>query len=128
MRVSGFTFKTSFRCLLVIFSVVFIIEFICTAFGHPIAKIHIEGLDLEQQSIEIWLLRALLSSLFISGIVNFFLTVKIIKEAKQLKHWSAPLVVLMTVFFPLECIISMIAVIPNIIIFGILGRTKKVVN
>lgn len=119
------TTKMCFFCLLAIFSVSFIIEFICTATGNPISQIEIIGLDLEKQDMATYLLRSFISSLFISGLFNFFLTVKVIKEARGIDRLPAVAVVIMTLLFPLELIISCVFVIPNIIIFGIIGIKKS---
>ena len=42
-----------------------------------------------------------------------------------MSHWPAALVVLMTLFFPLELLVGALFVIPNIIIFGLKGRIKN---
>lgn len=118
------TAKMCFFCLLAIFSISFIFEFICTATGHPLTQIEIIGLDLEKQDIATYLLRSFISSLFISGLFNFFLTVKVIKDAKGIDRLPAFAVVIMTLLFALEFIISCAFVIPNIIIFGIIGNKK----
>lgn len=119
------TMKLSFFCLLAVFLIAFIFEFICTATGHPISEIEIIGLDLAKQDMATYLLRSFISSLFISGLFNFFLTVKVIKDAKGIARLPAVAAVIMTLLFPLEFIISCVFVIPNIIIFGILGNRKN---
>ena len=59
-----------------------------------------------------------------AGFFNFFLTVKVIKEAKGINRLPAVAVVIMTILFPLELLISCVFVVPNIIIFGIVGIKK----
>ena len=117
--------KRSCLCLLAVFAVTFIIEFICTVTGNPLSEIEIAGLDLEKQDMATYLLRSFIGSLFISGFFNFFLTVKVIKEAKGINRLPAVAVVIMTILFPLELLISCIFVVPNIIIFGIVGIKKS---
>ncbi len=124
MRYSS-TIKRSCLCLLAVFAVSFIIEFIATATGNPIGEIQISGLDLEKQDMATYLLRSFIGSLFISGFFNFFLTVKVIKESKGINRLPAVAVVIMTLLFPLELIVSCVFVIPNIIIFGIIGNLKR---
>ena len=116
--------KRSCLCLLAVFAVTFIIEFICTVTGNPLSEIEIAGLDLEKQDMATYLLRSFIGSLFISGFFNFFLTVKVIKEAKGINHLPAVAVVIMTFLFPIELLLSCVFVVPNIIIFGIVGIKK----
>lgn len=118
------TIKRSCLCLLAVFAVTFIIEFIATATGNPIGEIEIAGLDLTKQDMATYLLRSFIGSLFISGFFNFFLTVKVIKDAKGINRLPAVAVVIMTILFPLELLISCVFVVPNIIIFGIVGIKK----
>ena len=118
------TIKRSCLCLLAVFAVTFIIEFICTVTGNPLSEIEIAGLDLEKQDMATYLLRSFIGSLFISGFFNFFLTVKVIKEAKGINRLPAVAVVIMTILFPLELLLSCVFVVPNIIIFGIVGIKK----
>ena len=117
-------FRTVFLCLIAIFTVSFLIEFIGTVTGHPMTDIEIIGLDLTKQDTATYLLRSLISALFISGFFNFFLTVKAIKDKKGVKRLPAVLVVIMTILFPVELILSIAFVIPNMIIFGILSLKK----
>ena len=102
----------------------FIAEFISIVIGHPITDIYIADFDVNQDTVGVWLLRSFLSASFTGSFFNFFLTIKIIKEAANFAQWPAIAIVLMTILFPLEIIISAIFVIPNIIIFGVKSRKK----
>lgn len=118
------TIKRCCLCLLAVLVVTFIVEFICNVTGNPLSEIEIAGLDLTKQDMPTYLLRSFIGSLFISGFFNFFLTVKIIKESKVINRLPAVAVVIMTFLFPIELLLSCVFVVPNIIIFGIVGIKK----
>lgn len=124
MKVSKNLFYKSFKILMLVFLCMFIAEFISIVIGHPITDIFIADFDVNQDTIGVWLLRSFLSASFIGSFFNFFLTVKIIKEAVNFAQWPVIAIVLMIILFPLEIIISAIFVIPNIIIFGVKSRKK----
>lgn len=118
-------YKKLFIILVLVFVGMFILEFIASMLGNPISEITINDVEIIPKTPLECLLNAAVSASLLGGIVNFFLTVRIIKEAFSLSHWPAALVVLMTIMFPLELIISALAVVPNIIIFGLKGRMKN---
>ncbi len=128
MRVPSEMFKKAFIILLVAFSCMFLAEFISLAIGRPISEIHIINMDLEKDTIGVWLFRALLSGSFAGGWFNFFMTAMIIKSAIGFKHWPVVVVVIMTFLFPVELLISSVFVVPNIIIYGIKSRTKNKIS
>ena len=125
MRVSKWTYNKCFKILFAVFAVCFSAEFIFTALGIPISDIRIIGLDLDQDLVYIWALRSAIAASTISGFVNYFLILKILKEKLGILRWPAFAIVLMVIFIPIEILISDIAVIPSLIIFGILGRVPK---
>ena len=118
-------YKKFFIILLCVLAGMFVLEFIASMLGNPITETTINGVRVVPQTTVECLLNAAFSAFVWSGIVNFFLTVKVIKEGLRLSHWSAGLVVLMTLFFVIELIISILLVVPNIIIFGLKGRKKN---
>ena len=118
-------FRKAFKTLLIVFAITFIIEFAFTASGHPIAEIVISGVDLEKDTLPIWLLRSVLTASFFASYFNYFYTVKIIKQALMIDRLPTVAVVLMTALFPLEILISLIFVLPNIFIYGFKGYISK---
>lgn len=113
-RVPVNMYKKFFIILLCVFVGLFILEFVASMLGNPISETPLECL-----------LNAAITASLIGGIVNVFLTIRIIKEALRLSHWPAAPVVLMTLFFPLELLVGALFVVPNIIIFGLKGRMKN---
>lgn len=124
-RVPVNMFKKFFIALLCAFVGFFLLEFIASMLGNPISETTIMDVVIIPDTPLECLLNAALTASFAGGIVNFFLTVRIIKEALGLSHWPAAIVVLMTILSPLEFIVAAIFVIPNIIIFGLKGRMKN---
>ena len=122
MTISGRVLKKYFQILLTVFIAVAVIEFVFTAIGMPLGEMYIAGIDLDQDNLFSWILRSVFSSLFITGIVNFALTLRIIKQALGLVRWPAIPIVLIIVFLPLEILLSVVLVIPNIVIYGITAR------
>lgn len=118
-------FRKAFKTLLIVFAIMFIIEFAFTASGHPIAEIEISGVDLEKDTLPIWLLRSVLSASLFASYFNYFYTVKIIKQALLIDRLPTVAVVLMTILFPLEILIALIFVLPNIFIYGIYGFRSR---
>lgn len=118
-------FRKAFKTLLIVFAIMFIIEFAFTASGHPIAEIVISGVDLEKDTLPIWLLRSVLTASLFASYFNYFYTVKIIKQALMIDRLPTVAVVLMTALFPLEILISLIFVLPNIFIYGFKSRPSK---
>ncbi len=124
-RVPVNMYKKFFIILLCVFVGLFVLEFVASMLGNPLSETTINDVVIIPDTPLECLLNASITSLLVGGIVNVFLTIKIIKEALRLSHWPAALVVLMTLFFPLELLIGAIFVIPNIIIFGLKGRIKN---
>lgn len=122
MRIPRSVFKKYFQILLTVFIAVTVIEFIFSAIGMPLGEMYIAGIDLDQDNLFSWFLRSIFSSLFITGIVNFALTLQIIKQTLGLVRWPAIPLVLIIVFLPLEILLSVVLVIPNIVIYGIAAR------
>ena len=118
-------YKKFFVILLCVFLGLFTLEFIASLLGNPLSEISINGAEVIPETPLDCLLNAAITASFVGGIVNFFLVVKVIKEAFGLTHWPAIAVVLMTVFFPLELLIGAVLILPNIIIFGLKGRVKN---
>ena len=118
-------YKKYFIILLCVFVGALTLEFIACMMGNPICATTINGVEIIPETPLECLLHAFITSFFWGGIVNFFLTVRIIKEALGLNHWPAFAVVIMTITFALEIIICGIMIIPNIIIFGLKGRIKN---
>jgi hypothetical protein len=124
-RVPVNMYKKMFIILLCVFVGVFVLEFVASMLGNPIGEITINDVEIIPESPLECLLNATITSLIVGGIVNVFLTIRIIKEALGLSHWPAAHVVLMTLLFPFELLIGALFVIPNIIIFGLKGRIKN---
>ena len=124
-RVPVNMYKKFFIILLCVFIGIFILEFVASMLGNPISKTSINGVEIIPETPLECLLNATLTSFLIGGIVNVFLTIRIIKEALRLSHWPAAAVVIMTLFFALELLVGAVFLIPNIIIFGLKGRIKN---
>lgn len=124
-RVSKKTYKKCFLILTVVFVVMFVAEFISVLVGNPITEIHITGIDLERDVMGIKLLRAFISACFIGGMCNVFLTVKVIKESRCIDRLPTVIVIIMTVIFPLEVIVSQFLVVPTMIFWGIKAFTGR---
>ena len=124
-RVPTNLYKKFFIILLCVFAGIFALEFVASMLGNPISETTVNGVEIIPETPLECLINAALTSFLISGIVNVFLVIKILKEAFGLSHWPAAMVVLMTLFFPLELLIGALLVIPNIIIFGLKGRMKN---
>ena len=124
-RVPVKMYKKFFIILLCVFIGFFVLEFFASMLGHPISETTINDIVIIPETPLECLLNAALTSLLVGGIVNVFLTIRIIKEALRLSHWPAAAVVIMTLLFPLELLIGAILIIPNIIIFGLKGRIKN---
>ncbi len=128
-RDSKDVYEKCFLILTVVFVGMFAVEFISILAGNPITEIYISGLDLEQDVIGIKLLRSFISASTVAGILNIFLTVKVIKAAQGRERLPTPVVIVMTLLFPFEIIISGFLVLPNIVFWGIKafsGRKNKV--
>ena len=124
-RVPVNMYKKFFIILLCVFLSLFVLEFVASMLGNPISETTINDVEIIPETPLECLLNAAITSLFVGGIVNVFLTIRIIKEALRLARWPAAPVVLMTLFFPLELLLGAVFVIPNIIIFGLKGRIKN---
>ena len=124
-RVPVNMYKKFFIVLLCVFASLFVLEFVASMSGNPISETTINGVEIVPETPLECLLNATITSLFVCGIVNVFLTTRIIKEALRLSHWPTVSVVLMTLFFPLELLVGALLVIPNIIIFGLKSRIKN---
>lgn len=118
-RDSKDVYKKCFLILTVVFVGMFVAEFISVLTGNPITEIHISGLDLEQDIIGIKLLRSFISASMVGGILNIFLTVKVIKAARGRDRLPTPVVIVMTLLFPFEILVGGVFVVPNIIFWGI---------
>lgn len=119
-RVPKEVYRKCFLILTVVFIAMFSAEFVALLLGNPITEIHISGLDLEQDIISIKLFRSFISACFVGSIFNIFLTVKVIKEACGKTRLPTPVVIIMTLLFPLEFLVSGFLVVPNIIFWGIM--------
>lgn len=124
-RVSKETYKKCFLILAVVFAVMFVAELVSVLAGNPITEIHITGLDLEKDIFAVKLFRAFLSACFIGGIFNIFLTVKVAKESRGKDRLPTAVVIIMTLLFPLEILMSGVLVVPNIIFWGVKAFTKS---
>lgn len=124
-RVPVNMYKKFFIILLCVFVGLFVLEFVASMLGNPISETTINDVEIIPETPLECLLNATITSLLVGGIVNVFLTIRIIKEALRLSHWPAVAVVLMTLFFVLELLVGALLVIPNIIIFGLKGRIKN---
>ena len=124
-RVPVNMYKKFFIILICVFIGLFVLEFIASMLGNPISETTINDVEVIPETTLECLLNATLTASLIGGIVNVFLTIKIIKEALRLSHWPAAMVVLMTMLFPLELLVGALFVVPNIIIFGLKGRIKN---
>lgn len=102
---------------------VLVIELITTALGNPIVDVYIAGFG--QTDTWKWVVQPLISGLVIDGIINIFLTFKILKKLLKLERWPSPLIVLFTLLFPLEILIGTVLLIPNVIIFMIKSVKEK---
>jgi hypothetical protein len=119
-------FKKHFIILLSIFAGIFVLEFITSILGHPISEITVNDVLIIPKTPLECMLHAAISAFLVGGIANFFLSVRIIKEALGIAHWHPAIVVMMVFLFPLELLVGAFFVIPNIIIFGLKGRKKTV--
>lgn len=124
-RVPVNMYKKFFIVLICVFAGLFVLEFFASMLGNPISQVTVNGATLVPDTPVKCLLNAFITALLIGGIVNVFLTIRIIKEALRLSHWPAGAVVAMTVLFPLELLIGALLLIPNIIVFGLKGRIKN---
>ena len=124
-KVSYKMYRKFFLILSCVFFGVFLIEFVACLLGNPIGEIYINDVQIKPNTFAMKMLYPFITASFISGIVNFFLTVRIIKELLGYTTWPTVAVVLMTVYFVLELLIMMVLVVPNIIIFGIKGLKKN---
>ena len=111
--------------LICVFVGFFALEFVASMLGNPISETTINDVEIIPETPLECLLNAAMTASLIGGIVNVFITIRIIKEALRLSHWPAALVVVMTLFFPLELLVGALFVVPNIIIFGLKGRMKN---
>ena len=118
-------YKKFFLILLCVFVGVFVLEFIASMLGNPLCETTVNDVVIIPETPLECLLNATVSALLIGGIVNVFLTIKIIKEKLGLSHWPAVIVVFMTVLFALEFLVGVLLLLPNIIIFGLKGRIKN---
>lgn len=118
-------YRKFFIILLCVFAGLFVLEFVTAMLGVPLTELTLNGEVVKPEGVKNCLVIAAFSSFLIGGIVNVFLTLKVIKEAMRLSHWPAAAVVLMTLLFPLEVIVGALLVIPNIIIFGLNGRKEN---
>ncbi len=125
MKIEGVVYSKYFKILLSVFLIIAVIEFVFSVLGMPIGDVYIAGIDLDQDTGYILVLRSLISSLFISGCVNFALILKLIKRKLDINNWPAVAIVIMTIFFPLEIFVSMILVVPNILVYGIKSFKKN---
>lgn len=123
-RVPVNMYKKFFIILLCVFLGLFVLEFVAML-GNPISRTTINDIEIIPETPLECLLNAALTAFFVGGIVNVFLTIRIIKEALRLSHWPAVAVVIMTLLFPLEFLVGALFVVPNIIIFGLKGRIKN---
>jgi len=124
-RVPANMYKKYFFILLFVFFCMLVLEFAACMLGNPISTITINEEVIVPDTLPECLLYSAVAASLIAGVVNVFLTIRVVKEALGLTHWPAALVVIMTLLFPLELIIGALFVIPNIIIFGLKGRVKK---
>ena len=120
-RVSKSTYKKYFLILMAVFACMFVAELVSILMGKPITEIYISGVNLERDMLSIKLFRSFLSACFVGSYFNFFFTVKIIKEARNIDRLPTPAIVIMTLLFPLEIIISGVLVVPDILFWGIKG-------
>ena len=118
-------YKKFFIILLCVFLGMFTLELIATMMGNPISEMTVNDKVIKPETLPECLLYSAVTASFIGGIVNFFLTVKVIKTALKLERLPTPAVVAMTLLFPLELIVGAVFVVPNIIIFGIKAFSKK---
>ena len=123
--VSSDFYRKYFAVLLSTFTIIALLEFMFSALGMPIGEMYIVGLDLDQNIFWIWLVRALFSGIFTAGFVNFFIIIKVIKLYYCLDRLPTILIVIMTILFPLEILISTALVIPNLVIFGFKSRSFR---
>ena len=124
-RVPVNMYKKFFLVLVFTFLGFFAIEFIFCLVGNPIGEITINDRVFKLGTLMENAVFSALMSFFVSGIVNFFLTVRILKELFGVANWPAAVVVIMTMFFPLELLLAMLFLVPNIIVFGLKGRKKN---
>ena len=94
-RVPVKMYKKFFIILLCVFVGLFILEFIASMLGNPLSETTINDVEIIPETPLECLLNAALTSFPIGGIVNVFLTIRIIKEALRLDHWPSAIVVLM---------------------------------
>ena len=115
------TYKKYFFILLAVFVCMFTAEFISLLLGKPIIEIYISGIDLERDLLSVKLLRAFISASFVAGLFNFYIMIKLFKQSRGKDRLPAPAIVVMTLFFPVEMMISGFIVIPSMIFLGIKG-------
>ena len=125
MKISNAVYKRNFKILLSVFLILVIVEFVFSLLGVQLGDVYIAGLDLDQDNVPTYFLKSVISSLTISAFVNFFLIISLVKKRLGFSSWPAPAVVFMTILIPLEILICMILVIPNIIFFGINGMKPQ---
>ena len=101
------------------------VSFIASILGHPISEITVNDVLIIPKTPLECMLHAAISAFLVGGIANFFLSVRIIKEALEIAHWHPAIVVMMVFLFPLELLVGAFFVIPNIIIFGLKGRKEN---
>ncbi len=124
-RVPVNMYKKFFIILLCVFVGLLVLEFVASMAGDPISETTVNGVEIIPETPLECLLNAAITASLLGGIVNVFLTIRIIKELLNISNWPAAPVVFMTLFFPLEILIGAIFVIPNIILFGLKGRKKN---
>ncbi len=124
-RVPVNMYKKFFIILLCVFAGFFVLEFVASMLEHPISETIVNGVEIIPDTPLECLLNAAITGFFVGGMVNVFLTIRIIKELLGLSHWPSFAAVLMTMFFPLELIFAALLVIPNIIVFGLKGLMKN---
>ncbi|MBR6768872.1 MAG: hypothetical protein IKM34_05240 [Clostridia bacterium] len=124
-RVPANLYKKYFIILLCVFSGLFALEFIASMLGSPITEVTINDVRVIPETPLECLLNAAVSSLLIGGIVNVFLTLKVIKLALGIYQWPTVAVVLLTLSFPFEMLLGGLLLIPNIVFFGLKSRTRN---
>ena len=118
-------YKKFFLILLCVFVGVFVLEFIASMLGNPLCETMVNDVVIIPETPLECILNSVVSAFLIGGIVNVFLTIKIIKEKLGLSHWPNIIIVFMTVLFALEFLVGVLLLLPNIIIFGLKGRIKN---
>lgn len=118
-------YKKFFKILFFVFVGFLVVEFGASMLGFPLSEVTVNDEVVIPETPLQCLLHASISAFLISGIVNVFLTIRIIKEKLGIIRWPAFAVVIMTITFALEVLLGTILVIPNIIIFGIKSRKRN---